>query len=53
MLIDLAYPMTLSDSLKIGPQLSLKRLNLEDDTTGRPDDKLKELTPYFGLWLYF
>ena len=27
--IDLAYPMTISESLKLGPQLTMKRLNLE------------------------
>lgn len=51
--IDLGYPMKVSESLKLGPQLTLKRIDLEDGTNGLADTKVKELTPYFGLWLYF
>ncbi len=51
--IDLGYPMKVSDNFKVGPQLSLKRIDLEDGTNGLADEKIKELTPYFGLWLYF
>jgi hypothetical protein len=51
--IDLGYPMTINENVKLGPQLTLKRIDLEDGTNGIPDNKIKELTPYFGLWLYF
>lgn len=50
--IDLAYPMELTDSIKLGPQLSYKRLKHEDSDT-RVDRSTKELTPYFGLWFFF
>lgn len=51
--IDLGYPMKVNENFKVGPQLSLKRIDLEDGTNGLADEKIKELTPYFGLWLYF
>ncbi|MBY0385372.1 hypothetical protein K2X05_09455 [bacterium] len=51
--IDLGYPMKINESLKLGPQLTLKRIDLKDGTGGLADTKIKELTPYFGLWLYF
>jgi hypothetical protein len=51
--IDIGYPMKLNENLKLGPQVSIKRLDLEDGTTGLANDEINELTPYFGLWLYF
>lgn len=51
--IDLGYPMKINESLKLGPLLTLKRIDLEDGTNGLADTEVKELTPYFGLWLYF
>lgn len=51
--IDLGYPMKINDNVKLGPQLSLKRIDLEEGSAGLADTEIKELTPYFGLWLYF
>jgi hypothetical protein len=51
--IDLGYPMKVSENVQLGPQLSLKRIDLKDGTNALADTKIKELTPYFGLWLYF
>jgi hypothetical protein len=51
--IDLGYPMKVSDSVKFGPQLTYRNIDLEDGTGGLTNDEIKELTPYFGLWLYF
>ncbi len=51
--IDLGYPVKVSENVQLGPQLSLKRIDLKDNTNAAPDRDIKELTPYFGLWLYF
>ncbi len=51
--IDLGYPMKVSESVKFGPQLTYRNIDLEDGTGGLTNDEIKELTPYFGLWLYF
>ena len=51
--IDLGYPVKVSENVQLGPQLSLKRIDLKDGTNALADTKVKELTPYFGLWLYF
>lgn len=51
--IDIGYPMMLSEKVKVGPQISIKNLDLKEGSTGLADNKIKELTPYFGLWLYF
>lgn len=51
--IDLGYPVKVSENVQLGPQLSLKRLDLKDGTNGLVNSEIKELTPYFGLWLYF
>ncbi len=51
--VDIAYPMTVNENLKFGPQVSIKHLDLKEGTSGLADDKFKEVTPYFGLWLYF
>lgn len=51
--IDLGYPVKVSENVQVGPQLSLKRIDLKDGTNALADTEIKELTPYFGLWLYF
>lgn len=51
--IDVGYPLVLTETMKFGPQLSWKNLDLKDGSNGLADNKLKQLTPYFGLWLYF
>ncbi len=51
--IDLGYPVKVSENVQLGPQLSLKRIDLKDGTNALADKEIKELTPYFGLWLYF
>ncbi len=51
--IDLGYPVKVSENVQLGPQLSLKRIDLKDGTNALADTEIKELTPYFGLWLYF
>lgn len=51
--IDLGYPMKISDDVKFGPQLTYRNIDLKDGTGGLANKEIKELTPYFGLWLYF
>jgi hypothetical protein len=46
-------PVKVSENVQLGPQLSLKRIDLKDGTNALADTEIKELTPYFGLWLYF
>jgi hypothetical protein len=50
--VDLAYPMQLTENIKIGPELSWKRLKFSDhDTLG--DSKTKEFVPSISAWFYF
>ncbi len=51
--IDIGYPVKVTENVQVGPQLSLKRIDLKDGKNALADTEIKELTPYFGLWLYF
>ncbi|MBY0314801.1 MAG: hypothetical protein K2Q26_04745 [Bdellovibrionales bacterium] len=51
--IDLGYPMMITEEIKFGPQLSYKAIKYTDGDAGLADNTTKQLTPYFGLWLFF
>lgn len=50
--VDIAYPMTLSERFKFGPQLSYRSMEASDSDT-LADNKTKELVPFMGLWFIF
>lgn len=50
--VDLGYPLMLTETIKIGPQLSWKRLKYSDGGV-LGDYKSKEVIPSLGLWFYF
>lgn len=50
--VDVGYPLTLTKTIKFGPQLSWKNLELKDSNT-LADDKLKGVSPYATFWFNF
>ena len=51
---DIAYPIQLTDSINIGPQISWRRLELKDaSVAGVADTKTKEFLPSISAWFYF
>lgn len=50
--IDVAYPMSINESLKFGPQLSYRSMKASESDT-LADSKTKELVPFMGLWYIF
>lgn len=50
---DLGYPMTLTESFKVGPQLTYRAIETTDGNNGLGDTKTRELVPFLGLWYIF
>lgn len=51
--LDLAYPMMLTQSFKLGPQLTYRAIESTDGSNGLGDTKARELVPFLGLWYIF
>lgn len=52
--VDLSYPMNLTENIKIGPQLTWKRLkNSDHSVPGVADYKTKDFAPSISAWFYF
>jgi len=50
--VDLGYPMEISETIKLGPQISIRSIKHEDNTLAG-DYKSKDIIPSLGLWFYF
>lgn len=51
--IDLSYPMSITEKLKFGPQLTWRDMEQTEGDNALPDDKTKELVPFMGVWYIF
>lgn len=51
--LDLGYPMALTDSFRLGPQLTYRAIETTDGSNGLGDTKTRELVPFLGLWYIF
>jgi hypothetical protein len=51
--IDISYPMSITEKLKFGPQLTWRDMEQTEGDNALPDDKTKELVPFMGVWYIF
>lgn len=50
---DVSYPMSITEKLKFGPQLTWRDLEQTEGDAGLGDNKTKELVPFMGVWYIF